>query len=180
MQRVFCVKFTGDGSYVISGSDDTNLRLWKAKASEQLGVVSWFRHWLAHTHTHMSSLHSLKITCLWWCQILPREKKKHEYHEAIKKRYGHLPEVNRIARHRHLPRPVYKAAALMRTMAIAKKRKHDRRKAHSAPGSVTTKPLRVKRIVKEVEWDFCETMHAEKCNRYLWNGRSLYTDLLGR
>ncbi|CAL5205873.1 unnamed protein product [Lathyrus oleraceus] len=121
MQRVFCVKFTGDGSYVISGSDDTNLRLWKAKASEQLGV------------------------------ILPREKKKHEYHEAIKKRYGHLPEVNRIARHRHLPRPVYKAAALMRTMAIAKKRKHDRRKAHSAPGSVTTKPLRVKRIVKEVE-----------------------------
>ncbi|KAJ6690876.1 U3 SMALL NUCLEOLAR RNA U3 SNORNA ASSOCIATED PROTEIN [Salix koriyanagi] len=40
MQRVFCVKFSCDASYVISGSDDTNLRLWKAKASEQLGVVS--------------------------------------------------------------------------------------------------------------------------------------------
>lgn len=37
--RVFCVKFSNDGSYVISGSDDTNVRLWKAKASEQLGVV---------------------------------------------------------------------------------------------------------------------------------------------
>lgn len=37
--RVFCVKFSCDASYVISGSDDTNLRLWKAKASEQLGVV---------------------------------------------------------------------------------------------------------------------------------------------
>lgn len=40
LRRVFCVKFSCDASYVISGSDDTNLRLWKAKASEQLGVVS--------------------------------------------------------------------------------------------------------------------------------------------
>ncbi|XP_019224369.1 PREDICTED: DDB1- and CUL4-associated factor 13-like [Nicotiana attenuata] len=39
MQRVFCVKFSCDASYIISGSDDTNLRLWKAKASEQLGVT---------------------------------------------------------------------------------------------------------------------------------------------
>ncbi|RDY08792.1 DDB1- and CUL4-associated factor 13 [Mucuna pruriens] len=121
MQRVFCAKFSGDGSYVISGSDDTNLRLWKAKASEQLGV------------------------------ILPRERKKHEYHEAIKKRYRHLPEVNRILRHRHLPRPIFKASALMRVMADAKRRKEEKRKAHSAPGSITTQPLRRRRIIKEVE-----------------------------
>ncbi|KAI9114518.1 hypothetical protein K1719_014216 [Acacia pycnantha] len=44
MQRVFCVKFSCDASYVISGSDDPNLRLWKARASEQLGVVRCLPH----------------------------------------------------------------------------------------------------------------------------------------
>ncbi|CAJ2675648.1 unnamed protein product [Trifolium pratense] len=121
MGRVFCVKFSGDGSYVISGSDDANLRVWKANASEQLGV------------------------------ILPREKKKHQYNEAIKKRYRHLHEIKRIARHRHVPRPIYKATKLMRIMADARKRKEQRRKDHSAPGSVTTKPRRIRKIIKEVE-----------------------------
>jgi WD40 repeat protein len=36
---VFCAKFSGDATYVLTGSDDTNIRIWKAKASEQLGVV---------------------------------------------------------------------------------------------------------------------------------------------
>jgi WD repeat and SOF domain-containing protein 1 len=84
-------------------------------------------------------------------QILPREKKKHEYHQALKKRFKHLHEVNRIARHRHLPRPIFKAAKLMHIMADSRKRKQERVKAHSAPGSVTTKPLRTKKIIKEVE-----------------------------
>lgn len=39
MQRVFCVRFSGDASYVFSGSDDMNVRVWKADASEQLGVT---------------------------------------------------------------------------------------------------------------------------------------------
>ncbi|KAJ7948356.1 DDB1- and CUL4-associated factor 13 [Quillaja saponaria] len=121
MQRVFCVKFSCDASYVISGSDDTNLRLWKANASEQLGVV------------------------------LSREQKKHEYHEAIKKRYKHLPEVKRILRHRHLPKPIYTALNRRRTMIEAEKRREEKRKAHSAPGSISTKPLRKRRIIKEVE-----------------------------
>ncbi|KAF3962528.1 hypothetical protein ACB098_06G116000 [Castanea mollissima] len=121
MQRVFCIKFSCDASYVISGSDDYNLRLWKAMASEQLGV------------------------------LLPREKKRHEYDEALKNRYKHLPEVKRILRHRHLPLPIYKAAALRRTMTESARKKEEKRKAHSAPGSISTKPLRKRRIVKEVE-----------------------------
>ncbi|XP_042489115.1 DDB1- and CUL4-associated factor 13-like isoform X2 [Macadamia integrifolia] len=121
MQRVFCVKFSCDATYVISGSDDTNLRLWKSKASEQLGV------------------------------LLPRERKKQEYHEAVKNRYKHLPEVKRIVRHRHLPKPIYKAAALRKTMTEAERRKEETRRAHSAPGSLPTEPLRKKRIIQEVE-----------------------------
>ncbi|CAL1356819.1 unnamed protein product [Linum trigynum] len=121
MQRVFCVKFSSDASYIISGSDDTNLRLWKAKASEQMGV------------------------------LLPREQKKHEYQEAVKNRYKHLPEVKRIVRHRHLPRPIYKAKELRCTVIDAEKKKEERRKAHSTPGSIVTESVRKRRIIREVE-----------------------------
>lgn len=33
MQRVFAVRFSGDGSYVFSGSDDMNVRVWKVRIS---------------------------------------------------------------------------------------------------------------------------------------------------
>lgn len=33
MQRVFCVRFSGDASYVFSGSDDMNVRVWKVSDS---------------------------------------------------------------------------------------------------------------------------------------------------
>ena len=33
MQRVFAVRFSGDASYVFSGSDDMNLRVWKVRLS---------------------------------------------------------------------------------------------------------------------------------------------------
>lgn len=32
MQRVFSVRFSGDGSYVFSGSDDMNVRVWKVRS----------------------------------------------------------------------------------------------------------------------------------------------------
>lgn len=41
MQHITCVQWTMDNKYVLSGSDEMCLRLWKAKASEKLGVVRW-------------------------------------------------------------------------------------------------------------------------------------------
>jgi WD repeat and SOF domain-containing protein 1 len=42
MQKLFCVKFSMDSKFVLSGSDDGNVRLWKANASEKLGSVCFF------------------------------------------------------------------------------------------------------------------------------------------
>ena len=38
MQRVFAARFSGDGAYVFSGSEDMNVRIWKSDAAAQMGV----------------------------------------------------------------------------------------------------------------------------------------------
>lgn len=40
--------------------------------------------------------------------LLPRERQKAAYNNALVERYKHLPEVGRIVRHRHLPSSIYK------------------------------------------------------------------------
>lgn len=43
MQRVFSVRFSADGSYIFSGSDDMNVRIWKVHACGQSHVVYAFQ-----------------------------------------------------------------------------------------------------------------------------------------
>ena len=50
-----------------------------------------------------------------------------------------------------MPKPIYKAGILRRTMTDAEKRKEDRRRAHSTPGSMPRKSVRKNRIVREIE-----------------------------
>uniref|UniRef100_A0A7S3QLB8 Sof1-like protein domain-containing protein n=1 Tax=Dunaliella tertiolecta TaxID=3047 RepID=A0A7S3QLB8_DUNTE len=121
MQRVFTVRFSGDATYVFSGSDDMNVRVWKSEASEQLGVP------------------------------LPREKKKHAYNKALINRFQHMPDVKRVTRHRHVPAAIYKTAKVRRTMEESANRKLKNRVAHSAPGSVKIKATRKKKLIAEVE-----------------------------
>lgn len=43
MQRLTTVAWSLDNKYILSGSDEMNIRVWKARASEKLGVVSIYK-----------------------------------------------------------------------------------------------------------------------------------------
>lgn len=105
MQRVFSVCFTTDLRYILSGSDDTNIRLWRANALERAGVKS------------------------------SRERSKLNYDEKLKERYKYMPEVRRIARHRHLPKVVKKAQEIKRIEIESLKRREENDHRHSKEGS---------------------------------------------
>jgi WD repeat and SOF domain-containing protein 1 len=121
MQRVFASLFSGDATFVYSGSDDMNVRVWKADASEHLGT------------------------------LLPREREKAQYTKALIEKHKHMPEIKSITRHRHLPKSIYKAKKLRRTMEDAEQRRQRNKIQHSAPGSVDVKPARKKKIIREME-----------------------------
>lgn len=40
MQQIFSVLWSMDNQYVLSGSDDMNIRIWKAEAAKPLGIMS--------------------------------------------------------------------------------------------------------------------------------------------
>jgi len=121
MQRIFAVKFSGDAKFVLSASDDTNIRLWKAQASKPLG------------------------------KFPRRAKEKLEYYDALKERYKTMPEIRRIARHRHLPRAIYNTSRLLETMKKAQQRKQENVRKHSRPGSVPISHEKTRHIVQNME-----------------------------
>lgn len=121
MQRLTQVKWTLDNKYILSGSDEMNIRVWKAKASEKLGVLT------------------------------PRERTALDYADALKAKFASHPQVKRIARHRHVPKHVYNAQAEHRTIKQRNKRKEANRRAHSKPGQIPYVPERKKHVVKEEE-----------------------------
>lgn len=121
MQRIFCVKWSSDATYVISGSNEMNIRLWKANASQKLG----------------------KLTA--------RERVALDYSSKLREKYRHHPQIRRIARHRHVPKAVFKAAKEKRTILESQRRKKQNVIRHSKPGSVKIIPERKKSIVGVVE-----------------------------
>jgi WD repeat and SOF domain-containing protein 1 len=69
VHRIFTVKYSGDAKYVLSGSDDTNIRVWKAQASMPIKP------------------------------LVGREKAKLNYANKLKERFKNAPEILRIARY---------------------------------------------------------------------------------
>lgn len=68
LHRVTSSIFSGDARFVLTGSDDGNVRIWKAKASDKLGVVT------------------------------ARERAAMEYRESLKDRWKMDAQVGKVAR----------------------------------------------------------------------------------
>ncbi|XP_074656953.1 DDB1- and CUL4-associated factor 13-like [Tubulanus polymorphus] len=121
MQRVMNVKWSLDDKYIMSASDEMNIRVWKARASEKLGI--------------------LKI----------REKTAFNYGEKLKEKFSHHPQIKRINRHRHVPKSIYAAQKEHRIIKDSKRRKEQNVRAHSKPGTVPFVSAKKKTIVEEKE-----------------------------
>ncbi|CAN6663406.1 protein Sof1p [Trichomonascus vanleenenianus] len=117
MQRIFCVKYSMDSKYVISGSDDGNVRLWRANASERAGIKS------------------------------ARQRVRLEYDTALKERYKHMPEIRRISRHRHVPKAVKNAGEIKKIELASIKQREENRRRHSKKGSVPYVSEREKHVI---------------------------------
>ena len=55
-----------------------------------------------------------------------------EYNDALVSRYGHMPEVRRIKRHRHVPIVVKKAQGIKRKELTSIKRKNENERKHTS------------------------------------------------
>lgn len=113
------MKFSMDAKYILSGSDDGNVRLWRANASDRSTVRT------------------------------AREKQALEYGEYLKKQYQHMPEIRRIARRRHVPKPIKNAAEIKRIEIESGKKREENRRKHSKPGSVPYTSERERHIVAQ-------------------------------
>lgn len=121
MQRVFTVNYTMDDQFIISGSDETNIRIWKAHASKKLG------------------------------QLSTREEKSMNYQQALIRRHSHLPEVKQIVRSRKIPRTIQKQTAQAHVQKESQDRKHANRVKYSKDGTHKFIPERQKIVVKKVD-----------------------------
>jgi len=119
MQRVSSSIFTADARFVLTGSDDGNVRIWKAKASEKLGVIT------------------------------ARERAAIEYRDTLKSRWKMDNEVGKVLRTRHVPKPVHQATKLKRTMLDAQHVKEERRRKHTRAGESKPKAERKKVVIAE-------------------------------
>lgn len=103
MQRLNSVVWSSDAKYVISGSNEFDIRVWKANASEKLGVN------------------------------MQREQSAFQYQEKLKQKYAEYPEIKRIATHRHVPRHVYSQRREKQGILASQKRKERNVRAHTRP-----------------------------------------------
>lgn len=121
MQRITDVIWSLDSKYIVSASDEMDIRMWRANASEKIGPK------------------------------YHREQMAFDTNEALKKKFQNHPDIRRIKRHRHLPKHVYNERKLKRVMLDARKRKETNRRINSKPGSIAAIGEKEKHVVREEE-----------------------------
>ena len=122
MQRIFAVSYTLDAEYVVSGSDDGDVRVWKAHRSRPLKP------------------------------LLRKEKERVLAAEKLVERHSGIPEIRRIAKKRHVPKHVQFMTKTKKEIEKSQKRKRKNVKRHTKKENRTPDVAdRQKNIVRELE-----------------------------
>ncbi len=122
MQRVFAVSYSLDAGYCVSGSDDGDVRVWKAQRSRPLRP------------------------------LLQKEKESILTAEKLVERYQAVPEVRRIAKKRHVPKHVESMTKTKKTIEKSRIRKERNVRRHTRKDRLQPKvEERKKNIWRELE-----------------------------
>lgn len=98
MFRVNGIKLSKNEEFVISGSDDGNLRLWKTNASRKIGIIS------------------------------DNQNRALAYNDALKDKFKYVKEIHRISNQRFLPKPLKSELKVRKEQIQAQKRREERKK----------------------------------------------------
>ena len=119
MQRVFTVDFTADSKFILSGSDDANVRIWKSNASAALG------------------------------RSKPRQHRKQNYMDQLVKRYKHTQVVKSISQHQHVPKLIKKQQGAKRDERQREVHKRKRVEEQNREGTIARKKERTRIVMGE-------------------------------
>ena len=103
MQRIFTVQYSLDTKFIVSGSDDSNLRIWKSKSNEQLG------------------------------QLTSREEASQQYRNSLIQRYQHVPQIRTIVKSRKIPKVIQNQTRQFQIMKESQQRKQSNRVKYNNP-----------------------------------------------
>ena len=110
-----------DNRFIWSGSEDTNIRLWKANAAE-----------------------SLKM-------LLPREKEALAEAEKVKRKYQHNSEIRRIKKHKHLQAGVRNQLKKLHAKRVSRNKKDENMRLNNRPEDCPFIPNRTKDMDFKIE-----------------------------
>ncbi|KAH3758396.1 DDB1- and CUL4-associated factor 13 [Pelomyxa schiedti] len=105
MQRCWVSKFSVDSRFIVSGSSDGNVRVWKANASEPLKLLTL------------------------------RDQMNRDYKEKLIDRYKHVKPVRSIHDYHHLPKQLNSMRTKRDIMVLADQRKRLRAHPARQPGA---------------------------------------------